>query len=170
MPPTCAICNWTRPFPDDFTLWPHEVQEPIDIYPITEYGKPTRRLKGYICARCLHDANDMRIYIKSIMTGVNVTKHAIDRFLERRKGENMTEETARLSILKLFSQSKAIRFRGKHMLHRFLAHNRTAVRYTYAQGFIFVVAIEEPPTILTIEATDDRKLNDDFWYEEGNKV
>jgi hypothetical protein len=100
------------------------------------------------------------------MQGVRMTKHAVDRFVERRTGEYLSEETARVTILKLFSQSKPIRFKGKHMLNRFLNNRRIAVRYTYAQGFIFVVAIEEPPVILTIEATENRKLNEDFWYEE----
>ena len=169
-PPTCAICNWIRPFPDDFTLWPQEVQEHIDIYPITEYGKPTRRLKGYICARCLHEANEMRIYIKSIMQGVQVTKHAIDRFMERHAGEHMSDETSRVAIIKIFSISKPIRFKNRFMVQRFLNNRHKAVRYTYAQGFIFVVAKEEPPVILTIEATLNRKLNEDFWYEEENPI
>ena len=79
----------------------------------------------------------------------------------------MTEETARVTILKLFIQSKPIQFRSRHMIHRFLKHRMTEACYTYAQGFIFVATKEEPPTILTIEATGHRKLNKDFWYEEN---
>jgi len=103
------------------------------------------------------------------MQGIKITQHAVDRFLERRTGENMTTETARITILKLFAQTKPIRFKSKHTIHRFLNNRSIEVRYTYAQGFIFVVAKEEPPVILTIEATGDRKLNDDFWYEEESE-
>lgn len=166
MPPTCAICNYTRTLSDDFTLWPTEVQGPVDIYPVTAFGKPTKPLIGYICARCLKSANAMRIYMKSIIQGIKVTQHAVDRFMERHTGEHMTEEAARVTILKLFSKSKPIRFKSEHMIHRFLKNRSVEVRYTYAQGFIFVAAKEEPPVILTIEARGLRKLNRDFWYEE----
>ena len=168
MPPTCAICNYTRNLPDDFTRWPDVIQGPIDIYPITEHGKPTRRIKGYICARCLHDATATRIYIKSIIQGIKVTQHAVDRFLERTSGEHISEETARVTILKLFSHSKPIRIKSEHMIHRLLKNNLKEVRYTYAHGYIFVTTKEEPPVIVTIENAGQRTLNNDFWYEEEN--
>jgi outer membrane protein assembly factor BamA len=165
--PTCGICNYTRDLPDDYNLWPRVVQGSIDIYPVTPFGKPTQPPIGFICALCLRAANSMRIYIKSIVQGVNVTQHAIKRFLERRAGEKMTEETARVTILKLYAQSKPIRFKSQHMIHRFLKNEFTEVRYTYAQGLIFVVTREEPPVVVTVEATGHRKMNEDFWYEEG---
>jgi hypothetical protein len=141
------------------------INTPAEIYPITVSGKPNKDIRGYICARCLHSANSMRIYIKSIIQGIIITNHALERFLERRSGEHMTEEAARISILKIFAQSKPIRFKSKYMIDRFLKHNLTEVSYTYAQGLIFVRTFEEPPVIVTIESTLDRKLGEDFWYE-----
>ncbi len=161
----CSICNHAFELPDDYTLWPSVVKNPVEIYPVTVSGKPNKSIKGYICARCLHSANSMRIYIKSTLQGIIITNHALERFLERRSGDRLTNEAAKSSILKIFAQSKPIRFKSNYMIDRFLKHNLTEVRYTYAQGLIFVTTLEEPPVIVTIEATLDRKLNEDFWYE-----
>ena len=162
----CSICNYKYELPDDYTLWPSMINAPAEIYPITVLGKPNKPIKGYICARCLRAANSMRIYIKSIVQGIIITSHAVERFLERYSGEHMTEEAAKTAILKIFAQSKTIRFKSKYMIDRLLKHELKEVRYTYAQGLIFVISIEEPPVIITIEATLDRKLGEDFWYED----
>jgi hypothetical protein len=53
------------------------------------------------------------------------------------------------------SQAILINYRWFNILvsERFLKHNLTEARYTYAQGLIFVTAIEKPLVIITIEAT-----------------
>lgn len=154
----CAICSRARDLPDDYTLWPRIAQSTLDIYPVTPSGRPTQPAQAYVCARCLRSANSMRIHIKSIIEGVKVTQHAVKRFVERKPGEFMPEEIARTAILKIFAQSKPIRFKNKLNL-------TNEVQYTYAQGFIFVVAQEDPPVIVTVEKAGHRKLNSDFWYE-----
>jgi hypothetical protein len=154
----CAICSRARDLPDDYTLWPRISHSTLDFYPVTPSGKPTQPAKGYVCASCLRCANSMRIHMKAIIRGVKVTQHAVKRFAERKSGEFMPEEIARTAILKIFAQSKPIRFKNK-------LHPPDGVQYTYAQGFIFVVAQEDPPVIVTVETTGHRKLNSDFWYE-----
>lgn len=154
----CAICSRARDLPDDYTLWPRIAQSTLDFYPVTPSGKPTQPAKAYVCARCLRCANSMRIHIKAVLRGVKVTEHAVKRFVERKSGEFMPEEIARTAILKIFAQSKPIRF--KNSMNR-----PNEVQYTYAQGFIFVVMQEDPPVIVTVEKAGHRKLNSDFWYE-----
>jgi hypothetical protein len=78
--------------------------------------------------------------------------------VERKSGEFMPEEIARTAILKIFAQSKPIRFKNK-------LNRPDEAQYTYAQGFIFVVTQEDPPVIVTVEKAGHRKLNSDFWYE-----
>lgn len=156
----CAICSCARDLPDDYTLWPRMVQSSLDIYPVTPSGKPTQPSKAYVCARCLRSANSMRIYLKSTIQGVKVTQHAVQRFVERQSGDFMPEEIARTAILKIFAQSRPIRFK-----YRAPKNHPAAVKYTYAQGFIFVATREAPPVIITVHTAGRRKLNSDFWYE-----
>lgn len=156
----CAICHCARDLPDDYTLWPRIVQSTLDIYPVTPSGKPTQPAKAYICARCLRCANSMRINLKSVIQGVKVSQHAVKRFVERKSGDFMPEEIARAAILKIFAQSRPIRFKN-----RLLENHPTAVKYTYAQGFIFVATREDPPVIVTVQTAGRRKLNSDFWFE-----
>jgi hypothetical protein len=133
------------------------------LYPVTFYGKPNNPIRGFICARCLGEANKMREYLKSQLQNVQVSKHAIDRYLERQKGERVSDEAARIAILRLFGHAQRIAFRQEFMTERLLKHGKPA-SYFFHQGWIFVVTEDEPTTILTIEHQWARRLGRDFWY------
>ena len=166
MPIQCAICNSTRDLPEDFNEWPQELGKSLDIWPVTDDGKPTSRIRGYICSYCLSAANSMCFHVRSLMHGVIVTNHAIDRFLERQRGEPMPRGVARRAIIKIYSKSKPIRFKSQYVIKRLFNNDFEEVNYKYAQGFVFVVTKDKPAVIKTIEMAGGKKLNEDFWYVE----
>jgi hypothetical protein len=90
----CCICGWSRDLPEDLRDWAHVGDREIDIYPVTNAGKPHAEIQAFICAKCLRSANSMRLHIKALASKVNVTKHALERFLERQEGERISSESA----------------------------------------------------------------------------
>ncbi len=163
---SCAVCGYERPLPTDFNEWPPLVGTTVDIYLVTKRGKPDGEMLGFICAKCLRDANSMRIHIKSLLRRVRVTHHAVERFLSRLGGEAIEEESARGAIIKMFSHARQIRFKDEYMLRRILSNACEAADYYYHGGFIFVTSREVPPVIVTVERTESKKLGADFWYVE----
>lgn len=170
MPVFCAICGFSRSLPEDWTEWPKILGTSSDIYPITKGGKLDGEVKGFICARCLGEAKRMRTNLQMILKGVTVTKHAIDRFIERSKGHSVTPEAARSAILKLYAQARPIRFRDDHMLRRIFSNKFQSARYFYIHGWIMVATDEDPPTILTMEVSGQKKLGKDFFYVEESRL
>ncbi len=164
---TCAICGYTKGLTLDYSQWPKLVGASSEFYPVTEKGYPGNDLVGLICARCLNRANSMRSYIKGLLSKLVVAKHAVERFMMRSNDNQMNEEAAKVTIMKLFNQARPIRFKDKYMVLRILNNHFREARYYYAQGFIFVLTAEFPPTILTVERTGDKKLGRDFFYIEN---
>ncbi len=163
----CAICGFRKDITPEFKQWPLIMGKSSEIYPITKNGNPNRELKGYICAKCLREASKMRVYIKDLLSGIKVTKHAVERFLLRNPGEKMDKETAKRVIKKLFNRAEQIRFKDVYMVERLLRNKVMPVDYYYSNGFIFVATQETPPTILTVELSMGKKLGKDFFYIEN---
>ncbi len=133
------------------------------LYPVRSSGKPTGRLRGHICARCLEEANKVRHYLKSRNQNIEVSKHAIERYLERFEGERPSEESAKISILKMFGYAQRIEFKKRFMVER-ERNNWKPADYLFHQGWIFVVTREPPRTIVTMERQWSKRLGRDFWY------
>ena len=92
-----------------------------------------------------------------------MSKHALDRFIERDPGERRSEDVATTTILKLFGQAQQIVFQPRFMAERLL-NNGQAADYYYHVGWIFVVTQTNPRTIVTLEREWNRRLGRDFWY------
>jgi hypothetical protein len=150
--------------PTDFNEWPPLVGTTVDIYPITKRGKPEGELLGFICAKCLKDANAMRVYMKTFLRKVRITHHAVQRFLQRQRGEPVSEESARVAIIKVFDHARLIRFKDEFMFRRMLNNECEAADYYYHGGWILVVSREHPPVIVTMERAGFKKLGRDFYY------
>ena len=133
------------------------------LYPIRTNGKPSGHLRGFIGPRCLHEANMGRDHVKSLQADVRVSKHALDRFIERDPGERMSESAATTAILKQFRHAQQIVFKPKFMVERILNNGQPADYYFHA-GWIFVVTQTNPRTIITLERQWHRRLGRDFWY------
>jgi hypothetical protein len=133
------------------------------LYPIRTNGKPSGYLRGFICPRCLHEANKGRDHVKSLQADVCVSRHALDRFIERDPGERTSEDAATTAILKQFRHAQQIVFQPRFMVERLLNNGQPADYYFHA-GWIFVVAQSNPRTIMTIERQGHRRLGRDFWY------
>ena len=66
----CRICCRKKHYPEDFERWPNTLKEEPEMYPVCENGNPDNKTSRYICARCLWQANKMRGYIKTIVSGL----------------------------------------------------------------------------------------------------
>ena len=161
----CGICGWEKEITDNFLLWPKLMGASTVIYPVTRGGRPNNEVRGFICAKCLREANSMRVFIKSLFSNIQITKHAIDRYLERCVGSQvMDSETARLAMIKEFSQAKEIYFKEDYQVERLLNNKFIEAKYYFIMGHIYVTDTKTPPTILTVEPTFGKHLNQDFWY------
>lgn len=164
MPCVCCVCGWTRPLPEDVNLWPQVCGGSTDIYPITQNGRLDGQVQGFICARCLRNANEARSHVKALLSDVRVSRHAFDRFIERQEGEKITAEAAKVAIVRLYQRARPIVFREKFMTERLTNNGGKAAQYRYEAGWILVATEERPVTIMTIERNWHRKLGVDFWY------
>jgi len=164
MPCKCAICGYEKGITEDFMKWPDIPGLKTEFYPVTRGGKPNTELLNFICARCLQDANNMRVFIKTLMSGVVVTKHAINRFIERSGSDIRDEQVGRLAILKAFSKARKIRFRPGFMIARIIQNDFKETEYYWVSDLVFVATCENPKAIVTVEKLWGKSLNKDFFY------
>ena len=106
MPCKCAICGYKKGITEDFMKWTDIPGLRTELYPVTKGGKPNTELLNFICARCLHHANSMKLFIKTLITGLVVTKHAINRFAERTGSDIHDKEICKIAIQGVFQSSK----------------------------------------------------------------
>ncbi len=165
MPCNCSVCQMTIEVPPIFASWPQSLEQQPGIYPITRKGNPEGELLGFICSSCLTAANRMKIFIKSRMSGVVVTQHAVERYLERNDGEPISEETAKVSIIRMFDTARRVVFRDQRYLARMCAKHGASSHW-YQAGWIFITTTSEPYTIKTMLYCRESKirLNDHFVY------
>ena len=164
----CTLCGWSKEIPSDFTHW-RELNVRAEFYPITSNGDPDGEMNGFICARCLRNANKMRIQIKASLSGLRITNHAYDRFRQRLEGERMNDDSIRQAIIKIFNNSRQIRFKDYFMERRLLNNNNIPADYWYHSGWILVTTKNDPRTVMTIERSWGRKLGVDFRYLEADE-
>jgi len=162
----CAVCGTEREIPEDFMKWPEIPGFKLDIYPITENAKPTGKILSFVCARCLRKANKMRTLMKGIMSGVEVSDHAVSRYIERTKSDISDTQTGKIAVLRAFSKARKIRFRSQHMLNRLANHDFAEADYYWLNELVFVVGRREPRAIVTVEKLWGKKLNEDFFLDE----
>ena len=160
----CSVCNRKSKLPEDHQLWSSLDGVHVDIYPVTVSGKPDKKTLGFICSSCLRYANSMRNNIKAQVAGVQISNHAVERFLERYNGPPMSDQSARLSILKRFSQAKEIKVRPEYEESGCLKHGHGEVRYYLMQGLQFVVSTDDPPIIITIAPAKRFREGIDYLY------
>ena len=162
---TCAFCGHGWELPKRIDHWP-QATPGVEIYPVTDDGKPDGDLRGYICARCLGMATSMRVYM--LMASFVITEHALQRFISRNPRAHLDEATARVAMRKMLGQARRVRFKREFMTKRFVSNDCQEVHYLYSpNGFIFVTTIERPPVVVTVERTGGKKLNRDFFYVKG---
>ena len=111
----------------------------------------------------------MQIYIKSIMSGVEVTQHAMRRYLERNDGEPITEKSAKTSIIRMFDCARRIVFRDKNYLARMTEKHGDSFHW-YQCGWIFITTTDEPYIIKTLLYCREShlRLNYQFYYMRTN--
>lgn len=148
--------------------WPDIPNIETELYPVTRGGKPNKELLNFICARCLRDANNMRVFIKTLMRGVVVTKHAINRFIERTGSDIRDEQVGRIAVIKAFSKARRIHFRPGFMLMRIMNNDFKAADYYWVNDLVFVVIGEKPQAIVTVEKLWGKSLNKDFFFLDHN--
>jgi len=160
----CAICGYAKEITEDFRQWPLIGDAVVDIYPVTRRGRPSGEVRGFICASCLQSAKSMRLHVKSLMEGIRVTDHALERYISRCTKGAMGEESAKSGLIKEFSHARKVRFKEYYMVERMLNNNSKGANYYFGQGFIYVTTQDEPLTILTVESAKDKRIGKDFWY------
>jgi hypothetical protein len=160
----CAICGYENSYTSDFNKW-HAIPNFItEFYPVTKGGKPDGEVLNFICGHCLKSANSMRFYIKTVVAGVVVSKHAVERFISRTKADIEDENVARLAVLRAFSKSRKIIFKQSYTVIRIIKNRFIKADYYWVAGLIFVVAGDNPKTIVTVEKLSGKRLNKDYFY------
>jgi len=164
MPCKCAICGYEKGITDEFTKWPAIPGLRAELYPVTKGGKPTAKVLNFICARCLKNANTMRVFVKTMMSGVQVSDHALHRFIERTSPDIADKKTGRVAVLRAFSKARRIRFRSDYMITRLISNDFSEADYYWVSDLVFVVTNRKPQTIVTVEKLWGKSLNKDFFY------
>jgi len=168
MPCKCAICGYEKAVTKDFLKWRDIPGLTTEFYPVTKGGKPTNEVLNFICARCLKHANTMRVFVKTMMSGIQVTDHAVSRFLERTGADISDKQTAKIALIRTFSKARKIRFRPAYIVSRIINNNFKAACYYWVSDLVFVVTEEEPQTIVTVEKLWGKDLNKDFFFADRN--
>ncbi|MBC8391020.1 MAG: hypothetical protein H8E17_00420 [Deltaproteobacteria bacterium] len=171
MPIQCSLCEYEVEFDHDYHNWRSTKEQPLTIYPVFPGGKPKKEPKGFICAECLHDAKRSRSYMKTVVSGIVITVHVLDRYIERCKADHLDRETAKVAVAKEFSHAKKIRIKKKWLNRRFFNNNRKPANYYFDGGFIYITTKDEIPiTLVTIEPVGNKELGRDFWYEDEQET
>jgi hypothetical protein len=160
----CAICGYERGITDDFTKWPDIPSLQVVLYPVTKGGKPDSEVLNFICARCLKNANTMRVYVKTLMSGVMVSDHAVLRYIERTGADIHDKSIGRVAVLRAFSKARKIRLRDDIMKIRIMNNDYNEMDYYWVSDTIFVVSKSQPRTIVTVEKLWKKSLNKEFFY------
>lgn len=160
----CSVCGYETFITEDFLKWRGLVNGPAPIYPVMGNGNPARDVKGFICAKCLRDANRSRLFIKTYVSGVEVTPHAVKRFRERSEIAFPDDASAKLGVIRFFGNARRIRFQTVFMVERIISNQFRECGYWLNQDLVFVTSIEKPPTIVTVEKLWGKKLGRDFFY------
>ena len=162
---TCSVCQRTLEITTDFASWPQVLEKRVGIYPITRSGNPEGELLGFICSSCLKSASKMQIYVKSIMSGIEVTDHSVRRYLERNDGEPISEAAAKALIIRMFDIAKRIVFRDKNYLARMTTKHGASLQW-YQGNWIFITTTTEPYVIKTLLycRESNLKLSVHFYY------
>ena len=166
MPCKCSICGYEKGITEDFSKWPDIPGFNAELYPVTKDGKPTGEVLNFICARCLRHANTMRVFVKTMMSGVQVTDHAVGRFIERTSADISDKQTGKIAVLRAFSKARKIRFRTGYMVTRIINNDFKAADYYWVSDLVFVVTRDKPQTIVTVEKLWGKGLNNDFFFED----
>jgi hypothetical protein len=145
----CSVCN--RPFDitENVDRWPEILQKEPGIYPVTKSGQLNGQLLGFVCSSCLLSGQKTRSDIKSFLSGVKVSEHAVNQYIKRQPGEPLQLATAATSIIRLFRDAKQIKFR-KHSYVARVAPRHSPSLYWYKQGWIFFTTQACPYTIKTM--------------------
>jgi hypothetical protein len=106
----------------------------------------------------------MRVFVKTMMTGVVVTKHAIDRFIERSGSDFRDEQVGKMAFLKAFAEVRKIAILQSFMITRAINNDFKDADYYLVNDLIFVVSCKGPKTIVTVERLWDKCLNKDFFF------
>jgi hypothetical protein len=141
------------------------LERQVGIYPVTRNGNPEGELLGFICSSCLKSSEKMRIYIKSKMSGIEVTQHAVHRYLNRNDGEPVSEKAAKASIIRMFDSARRVSFRNRDYVARMEKRHGPSLHW-YQAGWIFITTTSEPYVIKTMLYCRESaiKLNVHFKY------
>ena len=169
MPCKCAICGYEKGLTEDFSKWPEIPNLRPELYPVTKRGKPSGDVLNFICARCLHDANTMRVFVKTMMSGIQITDHAVIRFIARTDADISDKQTGRIAVLRAFSKARKIRFKDEYMVTRILNNSFKGVDYFWVSDLVFVVTKDKPQTMVTVEKLWGKALNKDFFFTDCGK-
>jgi len=93
-----------------------------------------------------------------------LTKHAIDRFIERNPSKSDLDRDPEQLIQKLLKGSYEIKFSPTHQVVRLLNNKIKEASYRYNNGWIFVCG--DNNVIVTIERQDDKKFGKDLFRVE----
>jgi hypothetical protein len=165
----CAVCGYQKAITEDYTKWPYIPGFRPELYPVTRNGRPDGQLQGFICARCLKSANSMRVFIRTIMTGAQVTDHAVSRYIERSAKDISDFQAGRMAVLKAFSKARKIRFKDDYMFRRVMNNNCNEAEYYWNSDLVFVTTRKEPKTILSVEKLWGKSLNKDFFLSDDQE-
>jgi hypothetical protein len=132
------------------------------FYPITSNGHLDGALVGYICAKCLTQANAARSNFKAMGSGVRVSHHALQRFILRTNYDS-TSLRAEMALLRMYAKSNIISFKSGFMVERFLANDCTEVEYRLIGNVVLVVSVAVPKTIITVELLGNKRVGIDYF-------
>ena len=163
----CAICGYSKGITDDFNKWPDIPGLQTMFYPVTKGGKPDSEVLNFICARCLRSANAMRVFVKTLMSGVIISEHAVLRYIERINPHIQDKSTGNVAVLRAFSKARKIRFRDDIMRMRTINNDYNEMDYFWVSDTIFVVSKSQPQTIVTVEKLWRNSLNKEFFYADA---
>ncbi len=154
----CKICGLEKDYPQDYEKWPSILTNKPAMYPVCKNGNPDNKTSRFICARCLSQANKMKGYIKTIVSGLIITDHAAQRFIERSTFGVENVAKARKTILKIFNKaSKANSIEKSKFIMEIDSKYADADFYIF-QHTIFVVSDGHPnKKLLTIFRIKSKK-------------
>ena len=86
---------------------------------------------------------------------MKITKHAIDRYRQRRGKENCSDEVIEVAIRQVLYRAREVKLKPEYRTTALLCHKFEEAQYLLAGKFIFVKVND---SIITVHLNDKRKF------------
>lgn len=135
----CSICGYESDVPLNYKDWFSLSDLHIDIYPITQKGEMDDNVINFICAKCLRNANKMKVMIKLMRDKIAISDSLVNNFMDICEAQLNNKDKYKLHLLKQFKDSELIDKKKEKKLYNYLTSTFGDYVFHSNNDYIFII-------------------------------